>query len=137
MSEGDVVSTNPLEKNTDPMVALQKVIKESLAISGVVKGLHEVVKSLDKRTARLCVLAENCDEPNYVRLIKALCTEHNIPLIVVPNNKLLGEWAGLCKLDKDATARKVVAASSIAIRTFGKESEDYKFLMEYVEKNKN
>ncbi|KAF2072493.1 hypothetical protein CYY_006202 [Polysphondylium violaceum] len=138
MSEGDVVSTpsvNPLEKVTDPMVALQKVIKEANAVQGVSRGLHEVVRALDKRVARLCVLADNCDEQNYTRLVKALCAEHKIPLIPVADNKVLGEWAGLCKIDKEATARKVVACSSIAITSFGKESEEYKFLMEYVEKN--
>ncbi|KAN0047617.1 hypothetical protein ACTA71_002000 [Dictyostelium dimigraforme] len=134
--EGDapVIAANPLEKNTDPMVALQKVIKEALAVQGVVRGLHETVKALDKRTARLCVLASNCDEPNFVRLVKALAAEHNIPLIEVPDNKALGEWAGLCKLDKDLAARKVVACSTLAIKTFGKESDDYKFLMEYISK---
>ncbi|EFA80872.1 40S ribosomal protein S12 [Heterostelium album PN500] len=138
MSEGDVVSaiTNPVEKVTDPMVALQKVLKEALACRGVARGLHEVVRDLDTRAARLCVLAENCDEPNYVRLVKGLCAEHDIPLITVEDSKLLGEWAGLCKLDKEATARKVVACSCVAIKTFGKESEEYKFLMEYVEKNR-
>ncbi|GAM26782.1 hypothetical protein SAMD00019534_099570 [Acytostelium subglobosum LB1] len=138
MSEGDVVSaiTNPLEKVTDPMVALNKVLKESLSVCGLSRGLHEVVKALDKRSARLCILADDCDEQNYVRLIKALCAEHSIPLITVEESKKLGEWAGLCKLDKEATARKIVACSSVAINTFGKESEEYKFLMEYVEKNR-
>ncbi|EGG25362.1 40S ribosomal protein S12 [Cavenderia fasciculata] len=138
MSEGDVVSqiTNPVEKVTDPMVALRKVLKESLAVNGLQRGLHEVVRKLDQKSARLCVLAENCDEQNYVRLIKALCAEHQIPLITVEDSKQLGEWSGLCKLDKEATARKVVACSSVAITTFGKESEEYKFLIDYVEKNK-
>eukprot|EP01133_Synstelium_polycarpum_P007973 gene7973-9368_t len=138
MSEGDVVSAviNPMEKVTDPLVALQKVLKESMAVNGLARGLREVVKSLDKCSARLCILADNCDEQNYVRLIKAFCSEHNIPLITVEDSKLLGEWSGLCKLDKEATARKVVACSCVSIKTFGKESDEYKFLMEYVEKNK-
>eukprot|EP01132_Coremiostelium_polycephalum_P001082 gene1082-1372_t len=138
MSEGDVVSTpssNPLEKVTDPMAALKIVLKEALAVNGVARGLHEVIKSLDKRTARVCILAESCDEPNYVRLVKAFCAEHKIPLISVASGKDLGEWAGLCKLDKEATARKIVSCSSVAITTFGKESEEYKFLVDYIEKN--
>ncbi|KYQ93156.1 40S ribosomal protein S12 [Tieghemostelium lacteum] len=139
MSEGDVVSTpstNPLEKTLDPMSALKKVLKESQAVQGLSRGLHEVVKALDKRTARVCILADNCDEPNYVKLIKALCEESKIPLIPISDNKLLGEWVGLCKLDKEATARKVVACSSVAITTFGRESEEYKFLIDYINKNK-
>jgi small subunit ribosomal protein S12e len=30
-------------------------------------------------------------------LVVALCSEHKIPLIKVPDGKQLGEWAGLCK----------------------------------------
>lgn len=30
-----------------------------------------------------------------------LCVEKNVPLVDVPDNKSLGEWAGLCKIDKD------------------------------------
>lgn len=36
-----------------------------------------------RREAHFAVLAENCDEPLYVKLIEALCKEHNIPLMKV------------------------------------------------------
>ncbi len=48
-----------------------------------VSGLHEAAKALDKRQAHLCVLAQSCDEPNYVKLVEALCAEHGINLIKV------------------------------------------------------
>lgn len=41
-----------------------------------------------RRQAHLCVLAANCDEPMYVKLVEALCAEHQINLIKVLN--LLG-----------------------------------------------
>ena len=45
----------------------------------------------------MCVLNEACEEEAYKKLVVALCGEHSIPLIKVPDGKMLGEWAGLCK----------------------------------------
>lgn len=36
-----------------------------------------------RRQAVLCVLAENCDEAAYKKLVQALCNEHQIPLVKV------------------------------------------------------
>ena len=38
---------------------------------------------LSGRQALLCILADNCDEPMYKKLVTALCQEHGIPLIKV------------------------------------------------------
>ncbi len=81
--------------------------------------------------AHLCVLAQNCEEPEYIRLVEALCLEHNINLIKVPDSKQLGEWAGLCKFDKEAKPRKVVACSCVVVRDFGEESEALNVLLNY------
>ena len=61
------------------------------------------------------MLASNCDEANYVKLIEALCAEHGIHLLKVDDKVQLGEWAGLCKIDKEGNARKVVGCSVVAI----------------------
>lgn len=45
----------------------------------------------------MCVLNEACEEEAYKKLVVALCGEHSIPLIKVPDGKMLGEWAGLCE----------------------------------------
>lgn len=37
----------------------------------------------NRRQAVLCVLAENCDEAAYKKLVQALCNEHQIPLVKV------------------------------------------------------
>ena len=67
----------------DVNTALQEVLKTSLIHDGLARGLNECVKALDKRQAHLCVLANNCDEVMYVKLVEALCAEHGISLMKV------------------------------------------------------
>ncbi|XP_076269122.1 ribosomal protein S12 [Rhynchophorus ferrugineus] len=116
--------------------ALQQVLKTALIHDGVVHGLHESAKALDKRQAVLCILAENCDEPRYKQLVQALCAEHQIDLIKVDNNKKLGEWSGLCKIDNAGKARKVVGSSCVVIRDFGEESQALDVLKEFLKNSK-
>jgi small subunit ribosomal protein S12e len=82
--------------------------------------------------AQLCILAEDCNQPDYKKLIEALCGEHNVNLISVPENKQLGEWAGLCKLDSEGTARKVVGCSCAVVTDYGEESEGLAVLQDYL-----
>ena len=89
---------------------------------GLARGLRECAKALDKRQAHLCVLNEACTEAEYTKLIEALCTEHKINLIKVGDPKALGEWVGLCKIDRDGTARKVVGCSCVVVKDYGQES---------------
>jgi small subunit ribosomal protein S12e len=84
----------PLEA-MDLMTALQLVLKKSLAHGGLARGLHEGAKVIEKHAAQLCVLAEDCNQPDYVKLVKALCADHGVGLLVVPSAKTLGEWAGV------------------------------------------
>jgi len=127
-SRGGVTGGGPMDVNT----ALQEVLKNALIHDGIARGLHEAAKALDKRKALLCVLAENCDEPLYKKLVQALCTEHQIPMIKVDNNKKLGEWSGLCKIDKEGKARKVVGCSCVVVKDWGKESPALDTIQEYL-----
>jgi small subunit ribosomal protein S12e len=77
--------------------ALKGVLKLALMHDGLARGLREASKALDRRQAHMCVLNEACEEEAYKKLVVALCSEHKIPLIKVPDGKQLGEWAGLCK----------------------------------------
>mmetsp|Transcript_5891 Transcript_5891/g.9508 ORF Transcript_5891/g.9508 Transcript_5891/m.9508 type:complete len:149 (-) Transcript_5891:59-505(-) len=122
----------PMDINT----AIQEVLKSALIADGLARGLHETVQALDKRQAHLCFLAENCDEPSYKKLVTALCSEHNIALIKVDDNMKLGEWAGLCKLDAEGKARKVVRCSSVAVADWGKEGQAHDVLQEYIKSQK-
>mmetsp|Transcript_33150 Transcript_33150/g.78634 ORF Transcript_33150/g.78634 Transcript_33150/m.78634 type:complete len:143 (-) Transcript_33150:80-508(-) len=123
----------PMDVNT----AVEVVLKKALAHDGLARGLHEACRAIEQgnQCARLCVLAEDCNQPDYTKLIEALCHEQNVPLITVPTNKQLGEYCGLCKIDGDGNARKVVGCSCAVVTDFGDESEGYAVLQEYLNKS--
>ena len=81
-------------------------VYKSLGVDGVIRGLHEVAKHIGAGKAQVVILAESCNEPTYKKLVQGLCLEKNVPFIDMPDNKALGEWAGLCKIDKDGMPRK-------------------------------
>jgi len=133
--------------------ALKGVLKLSLMHDGLARGLREASKALDRRQAHMCVLNESCEEEAYKKLVIALCSEHKIPLIKVPDGKQLGEWAGLCKLflgflvkrkkrvltnspltgvlDREGNARKVVNCSCVVVKDWGEESQERSILLNY------
>ena len=140
--EGDVVMAEaaaaPAVVEEEPlnlMTALPDVLKRALGQDGLARGIREVQKALEKSQAVLCILAADCNEPNYVSLITALCLQNNIKLMKVKQAKQLGEWAGLRKLDRSGQARKVVACSCVAITNYGESSKALDFLQQYLENN--
>ncbi|EKX73209.1 40S ribosomal protein S12, putative [Theileria equi strain WA] len=126
------------DRVTDLPSAIQKVLTFALAHGGLVRGLHEVAKALDSKTAQVCFLSKGCSEPAYVKLVQALCKEHSIPLIETDcDSKTLGQWAGLCKYDVEGKPRKIVGATSVAVKDFGEESEALAFLQNHIANLKN
>ncbi|KAG5516907.1 hypothetical protein RHGRI_037590 [Rhododendron griersonianum] len=121
-----------LREPMDIMTAVELVLRKAVDRGGLTRGLNEAAKVIDKHAAQLCVLAEDCNQPDYVKLIKALCADNNVSLILVPSAKTLGEWAGLCKLDKDGKARKVIGCSCVVVKDFGEETEALHVVQEYV-----
>lgn len=109
-----------------------QVLKNALIHDGLARGLHEVAKALDSKRAQACFLAESCSEPAYKKLVEGLCKEHGIPLIEVADSKELGQWAGLCRIDNEGAARKVVGASCVAVTDFGEQSEALIFLQNHI-----
>lgn len=91
----------------DLHTALKVVLRKALANDGLCRGLHEACRAIEKGQAQLAVLAGNCEEADYSKLIEALCNQNNVNLITVPDKLQLGEWAGLCKVDGEGNARKV------------------------------
>ena len=135
--EGDVVIETTdvaVAPKMDQNTAIKEVLKKALIHDGLSRGLHECVKALDKGQAQLCFLASSCNENGYVNLIKALCGEHGVNYLMVPDGKTLGELSGLCKIDKEGRARKVVACSCVVVREFGADSEALNYLLDVIKK---
>merc|ERR1712107_62310 len=106
MSDGEVET--PVEapapavgEPLDLMSALQMVLKKSMACHSLLRGLHEVARTIEKGEAQLVVLAQDCDNGDYVKLVEGLCKEKSISLLKVPKKEQLGEWCGLCKIDEE------------------------------------
>ena len=68
-TEGEKGAAPPAAQ-MDVMTALKEVLKKALVHDGLKRGLHEAAKALDRRSARLCCLAQNCDLEQYTRLVK-------------------------------------------------------------------
>ena len=116
--------------------AIKSVIKKSQANDGLVKGLNEVLKALDRKQALIAVLATDCEDARYKKFVTAMAKAGGIPLIEVDSRMDLGEWLGLCQYDKDGSAKKVKGTSSVAIKSYGEETEALSFVMNYI-KEKN
>lgn len=113
--------------------ALKEVLKKALIHDGLRKGLHECAKALDRRSARLCCLSKNCENEEYKKLIRALCAEGEVPIIMVDDGKDLGAMCGLAKLDDDGSIKKAVRTSCCVVTEFGEESRALAVLKDYLE----
>ncbi|XP_034861655.1 small ribosomal subunit protein eS12-like [Mirounga angustirostris] len=123
-AEGGPAAGGVVDINT----ALQEVRKTALIQDGLAPGIHKSCQSLRQGQAHLCVLASNCDEPVYVKLVEALCAEHQINLIKVDDNKKRGERGGLCGTDTGGEPPhpppgQGLACSCVIVKDDGKESQ--------------
>jgi small subunit ribosomal protein S12e len=107
MSEEEAaVVSEPEVQEMSVLEALKEVLKKALIHDGLLKGLHECAKALDQRAARLCCLSKSCDNAEYTKLIRALCAEGEVHLIMVDDGKDLGAWCGMAKLNAEGENNK-------------------------------
>merc|ERR1719331_3588594 len=120
------------EKADNITDAIKSVIKKSQANDGLVKGLNQVLKALDRKQALCCVLAADCEDAKYKKFVTAMAKASGIPLIEVDSRMDLGEWLGHCHYDKDGSARKVKGTSSVAINDYGEETKALSFVLNFI-----
>ena len=120
------------EEPEDVEAALAIVIKKSIEVNGLIRGISQVARALDGRTAHLCILADDCEEEQYKKLIQALCAQNNIDLVRVPEKSKLAEWAGLVKRDRTGAVKKHFKCSCVAIRNFGETTKALDMLLEQI-----
>ena len=62
-----------------------------LCLLSVLCGYVDVVLFVlhPRRQAMLCILAKNCNEAGYTRLIEALCQEHGILILYVSGRRTI------------------------------------------------
>ena len=134
----DQLTQEPVKAELTVMSALKEVLKKASIQGELARGLRESCRALDKKQAQFAVLADNTTESQYKALIEALCKEHEIDLIQIPDNKQLGEWVGLAKYDKQMKVRKAQKCS-VAVVKFLDEKEgipELDFLRNHFNKSK-
>merc|ERR1712008_666918 len=89
----------------------------------------------DRQAVRICCLAKDCENEEYKKLIRALCTETDVSVIMVDSGKELGAWCGLAKLnEEDGSVKKAVRTSCAVITDFGEETKALTVLLDYLQK---
>lgn len=62
--------------------ALKRIVQTSNADSLLAKGIHEVAKALESKDekvkAKYVILAKNCTEANYVKIVKGLAAQNKV-----------------------------------------------------------
>merc|ERR1711953_1604351 len=69
----------PVAQGYSVETAVQETLKQAQHRDGLARGLNEAVRALERRDAICCILAENCDEANYVRLMRLFASSTRFP----------------------------------------------------------
>ena len=133
--EDNSTSLTATDNEVDPLKPLEKLLKDAILNDGLSRGLREAVRSIERGDAKLCILCESCDEPRYLSLIKALCTEHSVQIIYLKDNKKLGEMVGLSKLDAEGKNCKIKGCTCAVVTNLGDHAAYLNVLKTYSKPN--
>ncbi len=89
------------------------------------KGVNETTKSVERKQAKLVVIAEDVTPPEVVVHLPQLCKDANIPYAFVKSKKELGSAVGI-----------EVGASSVAVEDPGDAAEKFNDLLKKLPKPK-
>ena len=89
------------------------------------KGTNETTKAIERRQAKLVVIAEDVEPPEVVAHLPLLCEEHKIPYIFVPNKGKIGSAIGIDVPAASACITEIGDASSL-IKEISKRIEELK-----------
>merc|ERR1712094_66715 len=108
MSDGEVEAAPEVEapapsEPMDLMSALQMVLKKALAHNQLARGLHEGCKAIERGDCQLVILAKDCNQNDYKKLVEALAREHNVPSSRSPRTPSSGSGAASARLTRRAT----------------------------------
>lgn len=70
-------------------------VEEARKSGKIRRGVNETVKAVERRQARLVVIAEDVDPPEVVVHLPPLCEERGVPYVYVPKKQELGAAAGI------------------------------------------
>lgn len=133
MAEETIAVEVPVVVDPEPTSveeAVRIVIRKAMEVNGVVRGLSEVARALDRRSLHLCVLAEDCEDEAYKKLITALAAQGSIDMVTVEEREKLAEWVGLARRGPDGEIKKALKCSCIGIREFGERTRSLTYLLE-------
>ncbi len=85
------------------------------------KGVNETTKAIERKTAKLVVIAEDVQPEEIVIHLPILCTEKGIPFVYVKTKAELGKAIGL-----------IVPTSSIAVEDAGPAAETFQDVLKRI-----
>ncbi|CAD8070720.1 unnamed protein product [Paramecium sonneborni] len=107
-----------VEQLSEELTTLKRVVQTSLHRGQLSKGVHEVCKAIESKQAKFVVMADDCTEETYKKLVVALAKQFQIPVWRVEKGALLGEWIGISKFLTKTKKIKSRKCSSLAVKDF-------------------